>query len=329
MISDKKKRETQILPVYLVYGKDTVRIEDALDDLRKYFTGDADKDITVYSAGDTSIETVLCDISTVTLFGDRKLVIVRSCDDYGPGGFKQILSYIQNPFRQNCIVFVFENLPRLISSSLKNISEGCIKHYPEVKSWKLPEWIKSRVEKHGRKIQPSATGALAEIIGDNSGTMNMEIEKLITYSYEKPVIGDDDVHEIASSGEGQFWDLVNNIVGRNMNKAMSVFQKMDFKGPDAAGLIMVTHKKILELILAKLTIQKKISVDDMSLILKLNNRKDKWKIDRIFRESGKYDLPALIGIIKSFPGILMSVRKNDDRTVKVIIEKMLIDFCRA
>ncbi len=329
MISDKKKREAQILSVYLVYGKDTSRIEDALDNLRKYFTGDTDKDITVYSAGDTPLDAVLCDISTVTLFGDRKLVIIRSCDDYGPGDFKRILSYIQNPFRQNCIVFVFENLPRQISSSLKNISEEYIKYYPEVKPWKLPEWIKSRVEKHGRRIQPSAAGLLAEIIGDNSGIMNMEIEKLITYSYEKPVIGEDDVHEIASSGEGQFWDLVNNIIGRNINKAMAVFQKMDFKSPDATGLIMVTHKKILELILAKLTIQNKISVDDMSLILKLNNRKDKWKIDRIFRESEKYNLPGLINIIKSFPGILMSVRKNDDMSVKVIIEKMLIDFCRT
>ncbi|MBN2189767.1 MAG: hypothetical protein JW728_00970, partial [Candidatus Aureabacteria bacterium] len=167
------------------------------------------------------------------------------------------------------------------------------------------------------------------IIGDNSAIVNAEIEKLITYSYEKPVIGDNDVYEIASSGEGQFWDLVNNIIGRNMNKAIAVFQKMEFRGQDAAGLIMVVHKKILELILAKLAAQNKISVDDMSSMLKINSGKDKWKIDKIFKESEKYSMPGLIDRIRSFPGILMSVRKNDDATVRVIIEKMLIDFCRA
>ncbi|MBN2190139.1 MAG: hypothetical protein JW728_02900, partial [Candidatus Aureabacteria bacterium] len=153
----------QILPVYLVYGKDTGRIEDDLDKLKKYFSGNAGKDITVYSAKDTSLESILGDISTLPLFGDKKLVIVRSCDDYISGDFKQIVSYIQNPFRQNCIVFVFENLPRQISSSLKSISKDYIKYYPEIKSWKLPELIKNRVEKEGKKIKPSATGLLAEI----------------------------------------------------------------------------------------------------------------------------------------------------------------------
>ncbi|MDD5644565.1 MAG: DNA polymerase III subunit delta [bacterium] len=324
-----KNKKDKMLPVYLIYGKDISRVESALDRIKKYFAENFGGDINVYSARDTPAGTVIDDASTVTLFGAKKLVIARSCDDYGVDDCRQIVSYINDPFQHNCAVFVFESLSKQMHSSLKNINKSCVKYYPEPKSWDLPEWIKEASAGEGKKINSQAAELLAEIIGDNSLIMKREIEKLATYSYDKDVIGEADVYEIASGGEGRLWDLVNNIIGRNMNKAIAIFRKMDFKSADAVGLIMAVHKKVLELILSKSAARGEISADDMALMLKINIKKDAWKIKKMFEEAEKHSLSGLVRRIKCFPGLLMSARNNSDTSVRVVIEKMIIDFCRA
>ena len=105
MQSNRKSQGLQ--PAYLVYGENFLQSEEVIRSIKKLFYDTGGEEVNVFHSEDISIEKIIDEISTVSLFGSQRLIIVRDSEKFGAASLKKIISYLKNPFAPNCIIFVF------------------------------------------------------------------------------------------------------------------------------------------------------------------------------------------------------------------------------
>ena len=83
--------------------------------------------------------------------------------------------------------------------------------------------IQSIVMDRGKRIEDSAASFLAETIGADEARLGTEIEKLLTYAWDKPVVTFADCREVCSRAtETLAWEFSSALVERNPRKALEL-----------------------------------------------------------------------------------------------------------
>ena len=319
------RKSQSLQPAYLVYGENFLRSEEIIRSIKKLFYDTGGEEVSVFHSEDISIERIIDEVSTVSLFGSQRLIIVRGSEKFGTASLKKIISYLKNPFASNCIVFVFLKLSPVVSGSLKSISKESIKHCPRLKAWDIVPWIKKVVESNGRKISSNAAAVFSEMTGEEPELLKTEIEKLLVYTCDSKEISEQDVLEIISLEGGKFWDLVNNIVMGAEDRAIGIFRKMNMDISTITRLLYVLHKQLVEAALVKWMVRGKMS--DIKIAQRLGLAPGAWKLKKIKESAAKFKIESLLDKIQAFASAMVKIRLSPDNASQALMERFILELC--
>lgn len=298
--------------MYLYYGLEQFLIDKEIEILKKQ-NNIEDIDVIKYDLENTKIENVLEDALSISLFGNKKLIIVENAYIFTGTINKKLIEqnidvlkeYINNGSFNNIIVFTI--LKEKIDER-KNIVK-LIKEKGVVKDFNISNNINKYVFDMFKnyKISNNNVNLLINRVGNNLEILNQEIEKIKTYKDSDLNISEDDIKNLTSKNiDTDFFNLIENIVIKNKEKALESYFEIIKYGEEPIKIIVVLANKF-RLIYQALNLYKKgYSSKDISTILGSNY----YAIKKCLENSRNYDNKTLLNCILKLANLDIDIKSG-------------------
>lgn len=261
-----KKGEFQ--NVYLLYGEEAYLRHQYRNRLRDAICPDADDMNISRFEGKGISGTEVADIAeTLPFFADRRLIIVEESGWFknGSDGFESRLKQFPDT---TYFIFVESEVDKRgkLYKLVKDIGYAAEMKTPKEKD--LLSWITIQCKKEGKQIMEAAAFYLLEQIGTNMNLLQMELEKVFSYTLEYDMITLEAVQEICSNqAENQIFDMLDAIGNQNRERALQLYQDLLVLREPAMRILYLLTRQIN--ILLQVSELVRLNVDNGSIASKV------------------------------------------------------------
>jgi DNA polymerase-3 subunit delta len=177
------KQTSTVYPVYAVLSQDRFLRNEAVAELLRAVDGEGD------SLGPTRIEgdqaelaDVLDEVRTLSLLGDRRIVVVDDADGFIRENRRPLEEYCSSPVDSGILILICNTLPKNTRLYRIIAEKGQVVVCEAPKGRAITSWITRRAQsEYGRKVGMPAAAALREHTGDSPGALDAELAKLTAY----------------------------------------------------------------------------------------------------------------------------------------------------
>ncbi len=248
--------------VYLFHGTEDFLMERYLDKLKAIILPQGLEDFNFDRVDGEKVtpERVVELASMMPVMAEKRLIIIDNPvyllanktkeDKYED---KPLLEYLQNPNPSSCVVFKLIGSPDKRKKLFKAIAEkGQVYEFAPLKGRHLEEWIISFLQEKGKKIQPEALTYLS-IIGSNGlNFLEKELEKLLIYSGDEPIISLETVQNVVTKTiEVNVFDLIDSVANKEVERAWDLLHTTLASGEAPMKLIYLLVRQFRLILIAK------------------------------------------------------------------------------
>ncbi len=172
-----------IAPLYLLFGPETLLIEEALDQIRGQCT-QAGYSERIRLTAETGFDwnRLQHESSTLSLFADKRLIELRlPTGKPGEAGSKALVNFAQKLAPDTTLIVVTHAIDKRSQTTkwFKAIQDnGLVIECPAIGSANLPGWISRRMSAQGLKHEPGAAEHLSQLVEGNLLAAAQEINLL-------------------------------------------------------------------------------------------------------------------------------------------------------
>lgn len=262
--------------LFLIYGIENYLIDKKIDEIIKKSKIDSDN-IIRFNLEEDSIYNVLLEASTVSMFSDKKVIIVDNSNflsaktSLTDEEVKELLKYVNNPFEDVTLVFILRD-EKL--DSRKKITKELIKLFKVIEcnridNHRINDYVINYIKDKGYSISSSSVELLISKVGyDLSNIMN-ELDKLFIYKDENKKITREDIDEVITKNlEKNIFELTNAIVNKNKDKINQIYKELTLSGEDPIKLLITLSNQYRLILQVKLMRQSGYSEKEIVSTLK-------------------------------------------------------------
>ena len=206
--------------MYILYGLEEFLINQEIEKI-KNTNNIEDIDIIKYDLENTKLENIIEDASSISLFGNKKLIIVDNSYIFTGTTNKKLLeqnidvltNYVNNGNFDNIIVFkIIKDKLDERKKIVKLIKEkGIVKDFNT--SNNLNKYVLNMFDNY--KISNDNINLLINRVGNNLEILNQEIEKIKNYKDNDLNINREDIINLTTKNiDTDFFTLIENIVSK-------------------------------------------------------------------------------------------------------------------
>jgi DNA polymerase-3 subunit delta len=232
--------------VFLYYGEEEFLINEAIS---KIIDENPNGQVIKYDLSDISLNLILEDASSQSLFDDNKIIIVYNSDflsgspkkEISPSMIDNLNKYINNPNPSTIIVFVLYDKVDKRKSIVKNMINKTInKEFNKLSDDEVIRYIKSTFTKQGYQINVKALSMLVERTGNNLYLISSEAEKLMEYKFNDKTINEYDIEEmIVKYDYDNIFALTDAVVKKDINNSLLLYQELLKRGEEPIKIIVL------------------------------------------------------------------------------------------
>lgn len=232
----KQAQSGKCQPCYIITGTEDFLKRDAVAFLKQTLVKDP-LNFEKYAGKDASLGKIIESASTMTFFGDRKLVVAEDADHLLKDS-ERLLDYVANPSPSACLVITVEGIDKRTKlfkeADRRGMVVECNPLYPE----QARTWAAQYVKKAGKGIDDDALDALIENVGTALSDIVSETDKIILYTgtNHRITLADVETTVVRVRTEDAF-ELINAISVRNKRKALTILIRLMEEGKDSFELI--------------------------------------------------------------------------------------------
>ncbi|MBB6445963.1 DNA polymerase III subunit delta [Bacillus benzoevorans] len=232
----KQIKRNEILPLYLLYGKETFLINETKQLLTQQVLKeeDAEFNLSSYDLNETPIETALEDAETLPFLGEKKLLFLHhpffltaeKTKEKVEHNLSRLEAYLKEPAPYTVMVFIapYEKLDERKKLTKELKKKAAVFEAKKLNEAELKNWIRSRAEFNGVAIEPAAVDLMLTLAGTNLFMLTSEVDKLALYTGRGLTIDAQTVEKLVSrSLEQNIFALVDKIVGRKIDEALRIY----------------------------------------------------------------------------------------------------------
>lgn len=245
-----KNIDTELKPIYLLYGSEQYLIENTVNRIKKKF-GEKVLGINYILIDETNVENLISDIEIPAFGYDKKLIIVKNTGLFKKDGRKKtgspmqekISEYIKENYDiiQESVILVFIELEADKNIVFESISKnGIVCNIEELKPMQLVKKLKQICNLYKVNCEESTLNYLIENSGTNLQNLINEIRKLIEHAGENGTITIEDVNNLSVKQiESVIFELTDNLATKKIDKALDVLDNLIYQ-KEALQKILVT-----------------------------------------------------------------------------------------
>lgn len=276
--------------MYLLYGIDKYLIDERIKEIKSQNKIDDSFGINKYDLENTPLEEIIDDASTISMFYDKKIIIVENSYIFTTNTKKlpeqniELLSnYINNMNPNTVLIFIVlkEKIDtrKKITTLIKN--KGKIEEYNSVTD--ISKKIVKLFEPY--KIDNNALKLLINRVGNNLSLISNEIEKIKIYKDNDLYVNEKDIISLTHKNiDIDIFKLIDNILLGNKKEALECLEEMIKYGEEPIAIIIMLANQIRIMYQTKMLIKKGYSEFEISNILEIHE----YRVKKALEKSRKY-----------------------------------------
>lgn len=246
----------EIHEVYFFYGEELFLQQQALKIIEKQLlpAGLEDFNKDVVSGADVTVRQIVEMAMNLPFMAERRLLLVQGplpflsvpkSDKVGQAALQCLLDYLDAPNPQCCLIICGDSALGKTGTVSKKLMEKSIQvEFAPLKGKALEQWIVNYVTEAGYQIDRQALEYLSAINNFDLQIMELELQKLLLYRKENPVITLQHVEEIVTKTvEANIFALSDSIGNKNGREALQNLHNLYQTGESPFKLIgfLVRH----------------------------------------------------------------------------------------
>lgn len=189
---------------------------------------DADLAASEFSGRDADWRTVHDELMTVSMFQDRRLVIVNAADDFVSRHRPALERYVQQPSRQSVLLLDVKTWRSNTKLAKKIDAAGLHVECSELAGSALLKWlIDHAAGEYGKQLSRDAAALTVQLAGTGLALLDQELAKLSAYVGDRERIGVDDVRALVGGWKAETtWAMTDAIRDGNVPVALQALNRL-------------------------------------------------------------------------------------------------------
>ncbi|MBR2603986.1 MAG: DNA polymerase III subunit delta [Bacilli bacterium] len=259
--------------IFLIYGNEDYLINKNLNEILKSIN--SNDNISRYNLDTDSIESVLIDASTVSMFDDKKVIICDNSTFLTSEGKlendENFLRYIENAFKDVYLIFIVRNEKlderKKIVKSLKKVSKVIVCN--KIENYDLSNYVYEYIKENGFKIDRKDIETILKRSLYNLSIITNELNKLFVYKKDNKNITSEDIDKVITSNiNDNIFDLTNMVVNGEKEKLIDTYNNLIRMGEDPFKLMVTLSNQYRLILEVKLMVKNGYKDDEIISKLK-------------------------------------------------------------
>ena len=305
--------------VYLLYGTKDFQIEEEIKKLSKNID---EMNISKYDLNNDMLSLAIEDAETISLFGDKKLVVVENANMFTGSTSKDselIEKYLNNINENTILVLTVHNdkldTRKKITKLINNV--GKVKEFnDELDATSLVRRLLKDYNIDYRTIQ-----LFIDRVGNNPLIIRSEINKIKIYKGNDKNITDEDIINLTTKLiEIDIFKLIDYIVRKNKEKALELYYEMLKMNEEPIKIIVILANQFRIMYQSKELLKKGYSEKDIASILKIHP----YRVKLAIQNSRNYTSETLLKHLNDLADIDVGIKTgtlNKDLALELFILK--------
>lgn len=320
-----KKIQQDVLPVYVISGKDKFLVGNNCKKLVDKLLSPDERAMSLYQPDDgrTELADVLDELRTLPFLAERRVVLIKGADKFVSENRLGLEKYFEDPASKGVLVMTVDSWPgnTKLAKKLKQMGEHISQ---EVKPWELANYaVGYATSEHCKKLSRQAATLLVELAGDDSGRICGEIDKLAVYAGSKDIITPESIQALVGHNRMfNVFTVIDAMTSGNGGAAIERLRNMFANDKSAeftaVGAFAFHFRKLFK---AKVLLEKGVNVGQVTKELRIFGDKNGF-----FRQVNNMTLQRCGCVLTELAHIDYAM-KTGGTTGKVAIERLVIKLC--
>jgi len=240
-------------PVVVLYGSERFLKLQVLNIVPGCGDDDDEEDValTRVAGKDADLRSVCDELLTVSMFGDKRVVLIEEADDFVSKNRPGLEKYVANPSQSSLLVLDVKSWPKNTKLAKATAKVGLNLECSELKGAALAKWlVKTALDVHGKKIDGPTAALVVQLAGDSLGLLQQELNKLVSLVGDADTITQEDVTRVVGGWRVETtWQMLDAIRDGDVGTALVDLDKLIMAG-DAPqkilGGLTFTFRKLAE-----------------------------------------------------------------------------------
>ena len=309
---------------YLLYGTERFLIDKEIKNIINK-SNIEEINISKYDLELNTLNEVLDDANTVSLFSNNKLIIVENAYIFSRVQNKKIdnvenlESYLKNS--SDTIIIFINNNEKIdsVKKIVKLIKEnGVIKEFNPLKN--INSTVKSMFDDY--KISDTSINLLINRVGNSLELIYQEVEKLKIYKIDDKTITNKDIEDVVIENINiDIFKFVDDIINKNKKDAIKTYKELLKLNEEPIKIIALLASKFRLMYQASILAKKGYTEDSISEILKVH----KYPVHLAILSGYKYNSEILFKYLNDLANLDIGI-KTGEKDKELALELFILSL---
>jgi len=261
-----------VVNFFLIYGTNKTILDREISNILSSLKLASDN-VIKYNLEDCLLTEVIEDAATVSLFGDKKVIIVKNSDFFSKNGEEiEILDKYLDHFNSNNYIIFISNLTSLDSRKkiIKKLSEkGKIIELKNDKDY-LYNYALEYIKNNEFSINNFDLSYFLSKVGTNINNVTNELDKLFLLKKDNIILREDIENNVMKNYEDEIYALTEVVVKNDVEKSLELYHDFVNKNYEEVQMIAMLANQFRLLFQVKRLSNKDLNNDEISKILKVH-----------------------------------------------------------
>lgn len=183
---------------------------------------------TRYTGKDVDMKTVRDELLTISMWGDRRVVVIDDASDFVTANRSALEKYAESPGKKSVLLLDVKTLAK--NTRLYKIvnKSGLVVECSELKGAALTKWVQEAAQRsYDKSIDRDAVQLLIELAGSALGQLEQELSKLASYVGDLPTIDAEAVRRLVGGWKAETtWVMTDAVRDGRLGDALTALDKL-------------------------------------------------------------------------------------------------------
>ena len=320
------KNVQELKPVYLIYGKEELLLEDAVRRLREKVAEVADLDFNyaVFDGENADADAIVADANTLPFSSERRLIIVRGVDRMRAEQRDVLAAYAVSPSPTTCLVLVATSIAPGSRLYKAVDAVGLVAQYKAPRWSEYPSRVIDSFASRGRTMTRDGAEALVRAVGRDLRRLESEVDKIVAYAGEREKLDRADVQSVvAGTAPGSVFDLLDALGSRDCAGALAILDGLLAEGDE----LQVMHAMAVRHVRSLLSVRSLLDRgEDAGSITRELGLRD-WQVRNLIPQARRFEPAELTRALRDAAETEARLKSGRGEP-RVVFEMWLVRVCQ-
>jgi len=224
--------------LYVIVGQDAYLVGQDVEKLLSRLLEPDQRDMALYQpeAEKADGAEVLDELRTLPFLASRRVVLIKEAEPFVTAYAELLEKYLDHPSPTGVLILTVGTWDsrRRLSKKVAADNRAELIEVGEIKPWHMSGFASTCAQEKGVRLGPGAAELIVELIGNETGRVAAEIDKLIMFKHPAKMITVEDVEElIGASRMFNAFEVIESLSGQDKGVAFDRLRRMFQASRDA------------------------------------------------------------------------------------------------